>query len=265
MKLTELFLSVLILLTSLASNVRGETIIIDAVPAYNWYQGCGPTAAASILGYYDLHGYDSLFNASGWDLVKLTSNVQDEISGPEHNAKYASHLGNASLARPPDTSIADFFRTSEGLPYGWSSQYYADDAFTGYASYRGYSDWDAWYEGFNSFSWDKFTTEIENGNPMMFLIDTDGNGGTDHFVPVIGYNDVTYEYAFFTTWSEDETIQFKPFQGMGNAWGIGYATYIKPGAPDPVSEPTTILLLGAGLVGLAGFGRKKFKKNQTGR
>jgi hypothetical protein len=30
--------------------------------------------------------------------------------------------------------------------------------------------------------------------------------------------------------------------------------------PNPVPEPTTMLLFGAGLVGLAGFGRKKFKK-----
>jgi len=29
---------------------------------------------------------------------------------------------------------------------------------------------------------------------------------------------------------------------------------------NPVPEPTTMLLFGAGLVGLAGFGRKKFKK-----
>jgi hypothetical protein len=33
------------------------------------------------------------------------------------------------------------------------------------------------------------------------------------------------------------------------------------GSPAPVPEPTTMLLLGTGLAGLAGFGRKKFKKN----
>jgi hypothetical protein len=32
-------------------------------------------------------------------------------------------------------------------------------------------------------------------------------------------------------------------------------------APAPVPEPATLLLLSSGLIGLAGFGRKKFKKN----
>jgi hypothetical protein len=30
--------------------------------------------------------------------------------------------------------------------------------------------------------------------------------------------------------------------------------------PSPIPEPATLFLLGSGLVGLAGFGRKKFKK-----
>ena len=41
--------------------------------------------------------------------------------------------------------------------------------------------------------------------------------------------------------------------------GGGSAAPVAP-APAPVPEPATLILLGAGLVGLAGVGRKKFFK-----
>ncbi len=243
-----------------AINANATTVTISDMPAYNWYHGCGPTAAASIIGHYDLNGYDALFTASGWDNVRLTSKVKDEISSPEHNAKYDPDPDNSSLPDPADTSIADFFHTSENLGYGWSYLSYADDAFTGYADYRGYNDWNAWNESFDTgdFSWADFTNEIDNDRPMMFLVDTNADGATDHFIPVFGYNDSTLQYACYTTWSEDETISWYDFQGMGNAWGIGYATFITPGASDaPVPEPATLLLFGIGLLGFAGVSRKK--------
>lgn len=48
---------------------------------------------------------------------------------------------------------------------------------------------------------------------------------------------------------------------------LGYSTYppitssdLNGGATSPIVEPSTLLLMGLGLIGLAGMGRKKFKK-----
>lgn len=261
-KLTILVSSLTVIFL-LAMNANATSVVLSDIPAYYWYHGCGPTAAASIVGYYDLHGYDFLFDASGWSDVRLRSNVQDEISSLAHNLKYDPKPDNPDLVDPPDTSIADFFHTSEDKSYisepqsyGWSYLSDADDAFIGYAKYRGYDDWDSWNKSFVTFTWNDFTSEIDNGRPMMFLIDTDGNGSTDHFVPVFGYDDETMEYACFTTWSEDETISWKLFQNIGHSWGIGYATFVLPGVPDAVPEPATIILFGVGLIGFVGISRK---------
>jgi hypothetical protein len=234
-----------------ASAASAAPVVLSDVPAYNWYHGCGPTAAASVIGYWDLHGYGNLFTASGWNDVRLTANVQDQISSPEHNARYDPTPDNTSNPESWN-SIADWFRTSKDpLAYGWSYQSYADDAFIGYGNYRGYTI-DAYYESWSSFGWTDLVTEIDMARPMMFLVDTDGDGGTDHFVPVLGYDDRGVDglwYGLYTTWSEDETVAWYQFQGMGSPWGIGYATYVHPAAVVPVPGAVALCGLGAGFVG----------------
>jgi hypothetical protein len=245
-------LLVVALLLGLSSSIATADLILDNVPAYLWYHGCGPTAAGSVLGYWDLNGYPSLFDASGWDDVKLTANVQDQISSPAHNAKYDPDPDNPALPVPPMTSIADWFGTSvDPLQYGWSYQSKADDAFEGYANYRGY-EFDSYNRSWSSFSWDDLVAEIDAGNPMMFLVDSSGNGSTDHFVPVFGYDDRGADglwYGIYDTWGEDETTRWEMFRPMSSSWtwGVGYATFVHPiSAPVPV--PGALLLGTLGLV-----------------
>ncbi|GAG48926.1 unnamed protein product, partial [marine sediment metagenome] len=142
-------------------------------------------------------------------------------------------------------SIADFFGTSRTpLPFGWSYLDSADNAFDGYSSHVGYPG-NAWNEGWSSLSWSDLTGEIDAGRPMMFLVDSSGNGGTDHFIPIIGYRtDPSQQYAAYTTWSNDPGVHWFDWKGMtnGDAWGIAAATYFHPSssAPDLVSSETSV-------------------------
>jgi hypothetical protein len=264
-------------LTLLYSTAHSAQVTLANIPSYSWYNGCGPTAAASIFGYYDLNGYGNLFEASGWDQIKLTKNVQNEISSDAHNQYY----NPAPDIEPPsdyvDTSIADFFHTSEDRvanveqTFGWSYLFDAPGAFMDYAAYKGYMGWNAYNTTFSSFSFEKLVEEIDEGSPLLFLVDYNSDGFTDHFVPVFGYDDTAQKYACYYTGqgTEDEIIYWYDYTEMekDNPWGVGFITIIEPGPmlqPGQVPEPSTALLLGTGLALVAGRKRRNtLRKNQT--
>ncbi|MBN1787354.1 MAG: PEP-CTERM sorting domain-containing protein [Sedimentisphaerales bacterium] len=226
------------------------------MPAYKWYYGCSPTAAASIIGYWDLNGYPNLFDAQGWDEIRLTENVKDQISSPEHNARYNPRPDD--LTQPDSHNcIADWFRTSADFrDIGVSSYEYADDAFEGYADYRGYlfdAYYEPMYEGYDfveSFTWMDLVNEINIGNPMMFCVDTTGNGHADHSVSVLGYDDRGEDglwYGCYTTWSEDETVVWQQFRPVSEnyTWGVRFGHFV-----HPIPEPATLLFLSLGALAL---------------
>jgi hypothetical protein len=246
-------------LASTSSSTSSTAKTIDSVPAYFWYHGCGPTAAASVIGFWDLHGFPNLFDASGAD-VFLTSQVQDQISSPAHNAKY-DPTPDLPGPIPAYTSIADWFQTSVDPSYfGWSYLSEANAAFEGYAAYRGYA-FDAMTVDFGGL-WDGLVREIDAGHPFLGLVDTNGDGSTDHFVPVLGYDDRGAGgryYGLYTTWDESETIEWEPFLPLGHPWGIGYATFVTPlSPPASVPEPGSGLLVLTGSIALIIFrGRRR--------
>jgi hypothetical protein len=71
---------------------------------------------------------------------------------------------------------------------------------------------------------------------MVFLVDTDGNGGTDHFVTAIGYRDQpSQQYAVWDTWTT-KTLRWENFKFIQNGvpWGIwgGWSFSLRPLGPQ---------------------------------
>ena len=221
------------------------------MPGYLWRHGCGPTAVGMVVGYYDTLGYSDLVPG---DASTQTSDVDQAIasggdfSNPnppgfeEHYEDYSrpeDHRPDLltddyiTQGRTPhiDNCIADYMDTSKSTRnnyYGWSRASDIKPSFTNYVNLKN-NLYDPNCQGCRisngTLTWDVLTGEIDNGTPMVFLVDCDGDDDTDHFVTVVGYRDRTnQQYGCLDTWPPAEKVRWENFQQMADGifWGISH-------------------------------------------
>ncbi len=241
-----------------APKVRGtpppspRSVMISGVPGYYWRHGCGPTALGMIIGYYDTHGFDDLIPG---DASTQTEEVDQAIASerdagdPGHFEDYSEPIDDSDTGILPDRSeppagdehehdsIADFAETSwslNGSYYGWGYSNRLGDAFLSWVEHRNpdyvpSAHQYRWYDG--TLTWEVLTHEIDQDRPMLFLVDSDGDGGTDHFVTIIGYTEEpTQQYACLDTWWPPDEPRWCEFEGMGAGqdWGIYDGWSLRP-------------------------------------
>jgi len=212
---------------------RASATVIAEVPAYLWRHGSAQTAAGMVLGYYDRTGFPDLLPG---DAAAQTDAVNDALASPEHYEDYS-----LPLDRPPNllrdkselpadqrhanNCLADYLFTSWSL-YG---NYYGEttESDIGYAlpayvsavsSYKGIA---AYYQAENV-GWHIIQNEILSGRPLVFLVDSEGDGGPDLFVAVAGINtvDEVHYYGCYDTWDQD--LHWYRYQGPEAAqpWSV---------------------------------------------
>ena len=211
--------------------------LIPSVPAYLWRHGSAPTAAAMLLGFYDLQGYSEL-------LPGLASTQTDEINlaiaSTAHYDEYALPLDTADAILPDKSELpeseqhnpnclADYLNTSKsgyGNYYGSTRKADVSPGIEEYVAVGGLYTATVTAYSFQNITWATIQNEIRNGRPLIFLVDPDGDGNADHFVTVIGTvveDDIPYYACYNTLDGEVHWYNFR-YVYPGYEWGF-YAVY----------------------------------------
>ncbi|MFB3890726.1 MAG: hypothetical protein ACE15C_01755 [Phycisphaerae bacterium] len=225
--------------TIVAGSACAAVTQLTDVPAYIWYNGCGPTACGMIVGYWDAHGFPNLIAGSNsWDSNQ--TEVKAMIASPGHIRDYVPTPDRVATTADPyhaDDCVADFMWCSrapicDSYGYSWTSM--QDNGLRDYAAYRGYHNATSYYRSSMDDLWQDFVASIDAGRPVEFTVDSNGDGDEDHFVTAIGYDDTSgaEKYACLNTW--DRVVHWYAYRnvGMGSNWGVGYGTLFDPGPPN---------------------------------
>ena len=226
-------------------------VLIQGVPAYAWYRGCGPTAAGMVIGYWDGQGFDDLVPGSAaTQTAAVDAMIASDGSFGDYGLPtdyYPNMQDDKSEIDPgsthADDCVADFMKTSRSYNnnyWGWSWFTHMDDGLNGYVQhvaphYESTATTRYWF----TMGWEDFCAEIDAGRPVVLLVDTDGNGSTDHFVAAVGYGDQggTPMYACHDTW--DSSVHWYEWRGTGSGttYGVYGAVFFSIAGSQPPTAP----------------------------
>lgn len=209
------------------SVVQGGVKLIPDAPAYPWYNGCGPTAAGMVIGYWQAHGFPNLISGgNSWSANQQA--VKDMIGSPGYIRDYLPTPDRSPTAGDPlhrDNCVADFMHCSRNpLQADESLENAQYTGLADYSRYCGYYGVSARYE-YYLMVWSDLVSAINSANPVELFVDSNGDGTADHFVTAIGYDDTngSKRYACYNTWDLD--VHWYTFQPIGKVFGVQSATF----------------------------------------
>jgi len=233
------------LLAMLCPPAAGNIVRIDGVPSYGQnpagfsdypvgFPGCGPTAGGMVIGYWDAHGYDDLITGSN----SWTDNRAAVEAMIGSQGYYEDYWGtDADPPQHADDCVADFMGTSrDPKGNGQTAETNLHYGLVEYARARGYASADGWYSPQGGL-WNHFVAEIDAGRPMVFAVDTGGDGYANHCVTVIGYDDTAGAERYYYYDPNHVDVEYDAaFQPKGNVMGVSSGAWFDPIGAMPIEH-----------------------------
>jgi hypothetical protein len=195
------------------------------------YVGCGPTTGAMMFGYFqERHSLTGLLTSPGTG-ANTGLNTAWALHGQSYMKTGNNGFGDVTYIEPGlEQYAADMGFTLKVTIH--ASSWYSDPASADAAWLNAYGPYgDAWMND-GAFwirnangTWtidpdlfcDFMAMCLGQGVPVFLTIDTNADGGGDHWVPLVGYDRAAKKYAFYNTY--DTALHWADIYYMGDPAG----------------------------------------------
>lgn len=176
------------------------------------------------IGQYSTRLGDLFISTNGWNPSGSAPYVNDNSSNGE-KWEYAFHITTDTKGKPTGGALYDIRNAQDHIVPSYAPSGYI---------YRAGQEVLVNTTGLNS---------VASGN--VNIVDVPNSG--------LDYLSISFDIS---------ALHMKPGDWMGLHWGMSCGNDVIEGAFDPgiVPEPSTVFLLGIGLLGVLGIGRKQMKK-----
>ncbi|MBN2000823.1 hypothetical protein JW935_24955 [candidate division KSB1 bacterium] len=165
---------------SMTTGQKHRIPMWQLVPDFDWHYGCSPTAAADVLGYYDIaYGYANLLRYFYLEYDGLSSHA-DDYTVPDLTKILKEKFGTTEGGATVDASMGKHMR---------------DAAMEQDGNYN----WGSYGLKFGEI-WEKVKEEVNGGYPSVLNVDLAGVDGF-HSMPVFGYEEDPDKVLLYDTWN----------------------------------------------------------------